>query len=110
MKTDARDLQTNIRLSCRSLVEELVVGVGGGGIEGHRRDRDSTRRPTESTNLDPCGLSESIQGLDLSPTSHPHPSPHTYVVIVLLVFHEGPPTKNAGSYPVSVACLCILSP
>jgi hypothetical protein len=30
----------------------------GGRIEGPKEDRDSTGRPTESTNLDPRGLLE----------------------------------------------------
>ena len=30
----------------------------GRKIEGHEEDRDSTERPTESTDLDPWGLQE----------------------------------------------------
>jgi hypothetical protein len=40
-------------MSSGNLVEELEVR-----IEGPKEDSDSTGRPTESTNLDPWGLSE----------------------------------------------------
>ena len=51
-----------------SLVKDL-----GRRIEGPEEDRDSTKRPTESTNLDTWGLPEtetqpkSEQGPDLGP-------------------------------------------
>lgn len=37
---------------------EKSCGRVGGRIEGPKEDKNSTRRPTNSTNLDTCGLPE----------------------------------------------------
>ena len=46
-----RDPQPNIRLG-------ESYGRGGGRIKGDREVKDTTRKPTESTNLGPWGLTE----------------------------------------------------
>ena len=80
---------------------------GGARIEEPEKDRDSTARPTESTNLEPWGLSRLNNQLfkhDLNL------GPYTYVADVQLGLHEGLPTTGAGAVPESFACLWIPLP
>ena len=93
-------------------LDRLVEPCGrvGGSIEGHRGERNSTWRPTESTSLDHGGgLPEteppikSKHGLKLS-------FPHTCAADVQLSLHTGSPTISVGSVSKAVACLWILVP
>jgi hypothetical protein len=53
MKTNAETHSQTYKQSSWSLVEEF-----GESLEGNKGDRHSTRRPTESTNLEPWRLPE----------------------------------------------------
>jgi hypothetical protein len=58
-------------------------------------DRNLTGRPTESTNLDPWGLSEIETPTKEHILAEPRP-PHTYVADVQLGLHVGPKQIEQG--------------
>jgi len=65
--------------------------------------RDSTGRPTESTNLDSWGSPESEpQTKEQAWIGLSHPA---HVVDVQIAFHAGPSTTGAGAVPESIVCL-----
>jgi hypothetical protein len=73
-------------------------GRDGGRIEDSRRDRNSTGRATESTTLDPWGLSETEpptkEHTQAGPS--PPPNPSTYVVDVQLSLYTAPELLKQG--------------
>ena len=73
-------------------------GRTGGRIMGPEGDRNSTGRPTKSTNLDPWELSET------EPTTYLgwNEICGIYVADVQLSLHVGPPTTGVGSLPNAV--------
>jgi hypothetical protein len=74
----------------------------GRSIEGPEEERDSTGRPTESTNLDPGGS----QGLNQQQKSkHRLDTSCIYVVDEQLSLHVGPPITGAGVLPKTIVCL-----
>jgi hypothetical protein len=84
-------------------LEDSYGRIGGrtAGLEG---DRNSTGKPTESNNLDPCGSQslnhqpKNIHRLDLEP--------HTYVAYVQFDLQVGPKTIGVEGYPKS-CCLYV---
>jgi hypothetical protein len=85
-KTDAEahaKHQTKLRKSC---------GRVGGRIEEPGGDRDSTGRPTDSTNLDSWRLSETKPPIKEHTRARPsHSHPHACAVEVRLCLHVGSP-------------------
>ena len=83
------ELQTNSRWSSWALIEEQKKGFQPEG------DRNSTGRPTQSTNLDPWRVS----GTELPTKKHtwtgPRP-PCSYVADVHLDLHTGPEQLEEG--------------
>ena len=79
----------------------------GRKIEG-LEDRDSTRRPTQSTNLKLWWLPET--GRPTKETIGWTQAPSAYLAEVQLGFHTSPPTTGAGADPESVICLWIPFP
>jgi hypothetical protein len=85
------------------------VEESGARTEGPKENKDSTGRPTESTNLNPWWFPETEPptkeqtwtGLRLL---------STYEADVQFSFHAGPPTTGAGAVAESVACLWIQFP
>ena len=75
-------------------------GRVGGKTEGHEEDRDSTGRPTESTNLDPWGLPETERAWAGPSTTR---YAQIYEADVQLSLQAGSPTTGAGAVPDSVA-------
>ena len=67
-------------------------------IDSPEGDRNSTGRPTESTNLDPWGLSETEpptkEHTQAGPS--PPPNPSTYVVDVQLSLYTAPELLKQG--------------
>ena len=86
-------------------------GRARGGFEEPGGDGDSTRRSTESTNLDPLGLSETEPPTKEHMSAEANPIlPHTYVADVQLGHLVNPPTTGFVAYPDSVVCWWILIP
>ena len=75
-------------------------GRVGRRIEGPKEDRDSTGRPTESTNLDPWGLPETERAWAGPSTTR---YAQIYEADVQLSLQAGSPTTGAGAVPDSVA-------
>jgi hypothetical protein len=65
-------------------------------IEGPEEDRDSTRRPTESTNLDLWGLPETETPTREQTWAGPTPTPSTSVTAVQRGLHVGPQQLKQG--------------
>jgi hypothetical protein len=77
----------------------------GGRVEGPEGIGTPQEDPTESTNLDPWGLSET------EPPTKEHTlgatgPPHTYVADVQLGLHVGPPTTRTRCIPKAVCGIC----
>ena len=66
--------------------------------------KDTTRRPTESTNLDPWGLT--VAEIPTKEHSRAGPSSsYIFIADVQLDLHVGPLTFGAGAFSDSVTCL-----
>jgi hypothetical protein len=74
-----------------------------GNIQGHRGDQNFKERPTESTNLDPWGLSEYEPPTKEYTWAGPRPL-FTYVVDMQLGFHVDPVQLEQG-YPKSCSSI-----
>jgi hypothetical protein len=77
-------------------------GRVGGRTKVYRVDRNSTGRPTESTNLDLCGLSET----ELPTKEHTQVGPRypcTYVACVKFSLCASPPKTEVNAVPKSAA-------
>ena len=79
-----------------------------GRTEGPEEDGDSTRRPTELTNLDPYGFLETKQ-LTKQQTWPGHGTPLICVAHVQLGLHVDTPTTEEKAAPQFVAFLKIQS-
>lgn len=95
-----RDPQPNIRELGQSCVRV------GGKIEEPGGNKNSTRRPSTSTNLYIWGFPETEPPAKEHTRAGPSPwHPYTYVLHVQLGLWVGAPTTGMGSYPDSVACI-----
>jgi hypothetical protein len=91
------------------IISILRMSQVGGRFEGPGGDRDSIRKPTESTSLDSL----------VFPETKPPTKEHTWagprsstlnIVDMQLGLHMGPPTTGEGAVTDCVACLWILFP
>ena len=74
-------------------------------IEGPKEDRDSTERPTESTNLGPWKLPKTESQTKEKTLAGPRSPEHIYVADEQIGVYVGPPKLEQGAVPEPVACL-----
>jgi hypothetical protein len=76
-------------------------------LQDLKRTRDSTGRPTESTNLDPWGLLETKSPTKEQAKDESRPPAYTYVSDEQLGLYVGLPTTEIGTVPEPLACLLV---